>query len=314
MLAVVVFLFFAAADFSQQFRAGLVALNNDDLPRARQTLEAAAKLRPRNAEVWVALAQTYRKLKSDGLAAAAANKAEQYAESSPAAIHALAVFYMQGGNFEKAANLESRYAVTDESAFADAAVYWIKANRPKAAIECAQRAVAHDGGAEMHALLAAAYDADGQFPNAAQEYDRAIELAPYDESYYFELAQDYLKRQQFDAAAQVLERGVKLFDKSAQLELALGVAYYGQRRFGDATDAFLRTLDISPEVEQPYVFLGKMLDQAGDRLPEIVKRFEVRGAANPARCGGAAFICKSAAGRGRSGGQGRRTAAHGHLA
>ncbi len=135
--------------------------------------------------------------------------------------------------------------------------------------------------ASDHERLGKAHEAKGDLEKAAAEYERAIQLSPYEESFYFEAAHTYLLRQQFDAAVKILEHGGKIFDKSAQLELALGVAYYGQRRFADATNAFLRTIDIDPAVRQPYIFLGKMLDQASDRLPDILRRFEAWAASNP---------------------------------
>ncbi len=135
--------------------------------------------------------------------------------------------------------------------------------------------------ASDHERLGKAYEAKGDLEKAAAEYDQAIQLSPYEESYYFEAAHTYLLRQQFDPAVKILERGCKIFDKSAQLELALGVAYYGERRFADATAAFLRTIDIDPTVQQPYSFLSKMLDQATARLPDILRRFEAWAAANP---------------------------------
>ena len=135
--------------------------------------------------------------------------------------------------------------------------------------------------ADTHERLGKTYEANGQLEKAAAEYEQAIKLSPYKESYYFEAAHVYLLRQQFDAAVKILERGRRIFDKSAQLALALGVAYYGERRFADAANAFLRTIDIAPEVQQPYVFLSKMLDQAIDRLPDIMRRFETWASANP---------------------------------
>jgi tetratricopeptide (TPR) repeat protein len=125
------------------------------------------------------------------------------------------------------------------------------------------------------------YETAGELEKAAAEYEHAIELSPYEEAYYFEAAHVRLLREQFEAAVRILERGRKVFDKSAQLELALGVAYYGERRFGDAAGAFLRTIDLAPEVQQPYVFLSKMLDQVTDRLPQILPRFEAWASANP---------------------------------
>ena len=69
---------------------------------------------------------------------------------------------------------------------------------------------------------------------------------------------------------------------SAQLELALGVAYYGMRRFDDAAGAFLRTISIAPEIDRPYLFLGRFLDQIPGRLPEVTKQFINYETANPA--------------------------------
>ena len=281
MLSACLLLLFAAPTFTQQFQAGLAALGSNNLTLARQKLESASRMRPRDAEVWVALAQTYRRMKSNQLAAAAAAKAEQFAAASPAALHALAIYYSQADDFEKAANFESRYAATNDEMLADAAVLWFKAKKPKAAIEYAKRAVAREDRGDLHALLAESYEADGEFENAEAEYQRAIQMSPYDETYYFELAQAYLNHQQFQQAAPLLEHGVTIFDKSAQLRLALGVAYYGERRFTDATNAFLRTIEIDPTVSQPYVFLGKMLDQVGDHIPEVVRRLEAWAAANP---------------------------------
>ena len=135
--------------------------------------------------------------------------------------------------------------------------------------------------AGTHERLGRSYEANGDLEKAAAEYEQALQLNPRDESLYFEAAHVRLLRQEFDAAVKILERGSRIFDRSAQLTLALGVAYYGQRRFSDATGAFLKTIELAPEVEQPYLFLGKMLDQAVDRLPEIVSRFQAWAKANP---------------------------------
>lgn len=135
--------------------------------------------------------------------------------------------------------------------------------------------------ASAHERLGRTYEAGGDLEKAAAEYEQAIQLSPYEESYYFEAGHARLLRQQFEDAVKILERGCKVFDKSAQLQLALGVAYYGERRFPEAAGAFLRTVDLAPEVQQPYVFLGKMLDQVSARLPEILPRFERWASANP---------------------------------
>jgi tetratricopeptide (TPR) repeat protein len=78
---------------------------------------------------------------------------------------------------------------------------------------------------------------------------------------YFDAARPLLDQQKFTEAVVILKEGAARLPNNAQLELALGVADYGLRRFDDAADAFLRTIEIAPETEQPYTFLGRILDQ-----------------------------------------------------
>jgi len=96
---------------------------------------------------------------------------------------------------------------------------------------------------------------------------------------YFEAARPLLDQTKFAEAAAILEESTP---KNAQLELALGVAYYGLRRFDDAADAFLRTIALAPETEQPYLFLGRIIDQVPGRLPQITKAFVQYESAHPA--------------------------------
>lgn len=200
-------LFASPESFDQLLRAGLASLNTNNLPAAQSQLEAATKADPRRAQAWVALAQTYFKLKKPQLANSAALKAESLAPGDPVIIHGLAFYYSETGNFDKVVAL----------------------------------------------------------------WQEALRMRPYEETYYFELAQQLLRMQKFETALATIEKGVKLFDKSAQLELARGVALYGLRRFPDAIDSFLRTIRLAPEVDQPYIFLGRMLDVAEDRTPVITQ-------------------------------------------
>jgi tetratricopeptide (TPR) repeat protein len=92
--------------------------------------------------------------------------------------------------------------------------------------------------------------------------------------FYFNDANALLHRQDFTHAAGVLTTALKQDSSNPQLVLALGVARYGQRRFDEAIVQFLKVIQIEPEIEQPYVFIGKMLDQAGTHLEEIIKDYE----------------------------------------
>jgi tetratricopeptide (TPR) repeat protein len=202
----------------------LLALQRNDLAAAASNLDAAARLAPGNARVWVALAQTYSRLHQQSRADDAEGKAAALVSNDPVALHSLALYYAESGRTLKAAQAESKYAA----------------------------AVPRDAAAREHAA-----------------------------ALYFDAAQPLLQREKFAEAAAILGEGTARIDDNAQLQLAAGVAYYGLRRFDDAAGAFLRTIAISPATEQPYVFLGRFLDQIPARLPEVTKRFIEYENANP---------------------------------
>jgi tetratricopeptide (TPR) repeat protein len=130
------------------------------------------------------------------------------------------------------------------------------------------------------------YSETNQTLKAAQTREHAIEL-------YFGAAKPLLDQQKFGEAIVVLKEGAARLPGSAQLELALGVSYYGLRRFDDAADAFLRTIDVTPDVEQPYAFLAKILDQIPSRLPQVTQRFAAYESAHPANAAGYLFHAKA---------------------
>ena len=135
---------------------------------------------------------------------------------------------------------------------------------------------------EIHqAWKAAQYAAKfaAQKPDLATARENAVQL-------YFDAAQPLLNQQKFADALAILEDAVARLPDSAQLQLALGVADYGLRRFDQAADAFLRVIEIAPETEQPYTFLGRILDQIPSRLPQVTQRFAAYESAHPDRAAG----------------------------
>ena len=270
----ILFLLFWAnpVSFDSTLRAGLEALQANHLLVARAKLEEASRIQPKNSTVLLGLAQTYWRLGLTGLAHSAAARAQSADPDNPIVLHGLAYFYNESGEPAKAAPLEARYAEKapgDADALPRAANLYLRAGQPKPAIDLARRALVHNDRAGLHYLLGQAYEMDGDAERAAAEFAAAIRLDAYEESYYFELARLYLQHNNPADAVRILQGGEKIFARSAQLELALGVAYYGLRRFTDAADCFLRTIQFAPQTEQPYLFLSRMLDQVEDQLPQI---------------------------------------------
>jgi tetratricopeptide (TPR) repeat protein len=219
----------ATPTFDESFRAGLLALQRNDLGAAATNLGTAAKLAPNNGRVWIALAQTYWKQKDGQNADDAAAKAALHGAGDALVQSSLVIYYSESGQAVKAAEAQAKYASL----------------------------VPQDGEARKKA-----------------------------ESLYFEAVQPLLQHEQFGEAIGILSKAREQLAKSAQLELALGVACYGLRRFDEAADAFLRTIAIAPEVAQPYIFLGKFLDQIPGKLPEVTDVFARYETANPTNAAG----------------------------
>src|ERR1035438_4361933 len=163
----------AAQSFEDEFRQGLLALNGNNLPQARQRLENASRLQPDNPMVWAALAQTYLRGKETVLANRAAGRAARLAPVDSPVQHALAVFYSETGDFAKAAAAERQYASSkgaDPGAAARAAELSLRAADPEQAVVWAKMALHREDTAPMHHLLGQVYAAANRPDEAAREF------------------------------------------------------------------------------------------------------------------------------------------------
>ncbi len=159
--------------------------------------------------------------------------------------------------------------------------FYLALGDPAKASAVGTRALTPTSSGPLHLILGRAYTEQKQWPRAVAELKTAVQMLPYEEDAHFRLAQAYLLQQDFASAIGVLQNARKIFDKSAQIELALGVAYYGARKFPEAVDQFLKTMQLAPDLPQPYVFVGRMMEHAANRLPELTGRFKEFETRNP---------------------------------
>ena len=284
LLAVTLTASTSPASFEDEFRKGLLALQNNQLTEARECLLRASRLEPGNARVWVALAQAYLRNKDKGHATGAALHAETIAANDPVIQHALAIFFSETGDLRKAADLERRYAGSksaDSYAAARAATFSLQAGEPQQAITWARAALGKGESAEMHHLLGIAEEAAGQPDVALTDLRKAVDLAPYDEDLTFDLGQALLRRRDFAAALTFLSQARERFSKSAQIEVAYGIAAYGHRQFRDAITAFLHATELDPSLAESYICIGRIVENVDDLMPQVLSRFSAWVAAEP---------------------------------
>ncbi len=258
---------FAQTDVAQTaFEAGRVS-------EARAILETR-----RDARSQALLAQVYLQLKLPERASAAARLAESTGAALPEVQHQLALYYAQSGQRQRAAAWEGKFAqspAADPIAPLRAAMLYAEVQQWPDAARFGYLALTKQDRPEVRRLLARVAEASNRPDEAIAQQRVLIAQLPYDEPAHAEFGQLLLRLGKFNDAALFLEEAHRKFDRSPSLELALGVAYYSQRRFDDAGTRFLRVIELDSTVPQAYIFLAKMIDQLPARLPEIRTRAEV---------------------------------------
>ncbi len=116
----------------------------------------------------------------------------------------------------------------------------------QAAIELGREVLKERPTAELHNLVASLEETAGDYLNAVRDYQRAVELEPTNEQYYFDLGMEYLVHFTFDPAQEVFRVGTQRFPSSGRQFVGLGYAHYGMRQYLEAAEAFLMALELDP--------------------------------------------------------------------
>ncbi|MFN3324774.1 MAG: tetratricopeptide repeat protein [Bryobacteraceae bacterium] len=222
------------------------ALQQHQWTAAIGPLEQATALDPRDPRPWLGLARARQRLGNvEGAVEAAARTAALAPGNARYVRQGLAIYHAEGGRVAEAER-------------------WVR---------LAEADLAPREQAALRHLLGGILEASGQRQGAVTQYEAAVRLNPYEETFHGALGRALLVEQRFADAIEAMEASRRTFAASPQIELILGVAYYAQRRFDDAVDAFLRTIRAAPDVPQPYLFLSRMMPQAEGRIREVAAAF-----------------------------------------
>jgi thioredoxin-like negative regulator of GroEL len=190
-----------AAQVGSLLQQGLTALQQGRLQQAREHLEGASKLDPNNPYAWTSLAETYLRLKDPSRASAAASTAEKVGVQDPIVWHALAVYYSESGDFDRAAQFEARFAespkVRCRRRAARAAGLYLNAGN-------AGKALTWLGNPRLSRLRPCARGpswpsshCSGQATEGTQHFAKAWQMSPKDRQITFDYAQALLRKEDF---------------------------------------------------------------------------------------------------------------------
>jgi len=125
--------------------------------------------------------------------------------------------------------------------------------------------------AEIHNLLAQAYERSGQTKEAYDALRSATEIEPQDETNYLDLIALCLKHENFDLGLEISEIGARRIPGSHRLRLHRGVALVMKGQMEEAVKEFQTAGELLtvPEEALPQIALGLALVQM-DRQPEAI--------------------------------------------
>ena len=232
--------------------AGVVAEDLKEFGAASEFYRRAYAISPGSYEIYVALVRS--------TLSAATTPSKEVLPSPPENLSApqnlaLGVLFSSAGAYEQAIpRLEEalRLDPNNDTANANLALAYKNAGKTSAAVDLIHRAVKERPSAGLYNLLGGLDEETGDFVEAVQSFQRAVELDPNNEQYYFDLGMEYLSHFTFGPAAEVFQVGTHKFPRSSRQYLGLAFSHYAVREYAEAADTFTTALEIDPE--SPAVF------------------------------------------------------------
>jgi tetratricopeptide (TPR) repeat protein len=136
---------------------------------------------------------------------------------------------------------------TNDSATANLALAYKSVGKTAAAIDLIRATIIERPSGALYNMLGGLDEESGEYMEAVQSFQRAVELDPNNEQYYFDLGMEYLSHFTFGPAGEVYRVGTQKFPRSSRQFLGLAFSHYAVREYAEAADAFTTALEIDPE-------------------------------------------------------------------
>jgi len=297
------------ARLEKQFQSAVAQYDSGHFSEAATALESLLRELPDSFEVHELLGLTYSAQSQDAKASPHLEKAVRLKHDSASARMNLAINLAQLGRlqpaeaeFKKALDLEPQ----NYDANHNLAELYLRAGKVSAAIPYLERAqgikpAAQDNGydlalaysttghpaearqllqtllkqrdsAELHNLLGEVEEKDGQFVEAANQYELAAHLDP-SESNLFDWGSELLLHRTLDPAVTVFQNAAARYPNSPRLAIGLGIAYYSRGNYDNAVKSLLHAADLSPTDPRVYPFLSRAYDSSPSQADEVIARF-----------------------------------------
>jgi tetratricopeptide (TPR) repeat protein len=256
---------------------GTLNLDEGNTIAAVQALERVLTLAPHDEEALYGLAAA--KIKSNDVTSAIALLDRKFAALSSSARHVReGTFLASAGAQREAMALFQR--ATDEDPTSYEAFYNLAVLRLDSSADwngartAAEQALTLKSTGEVQVLLGDIEEAQGHYDRALDHYQEAVRLDPDKDDFVFDLGSELLQHENHEAARSLFQAATQRFPSSARIYLGLGTSQFMGGDFTASVDAFLRAVDLAPDFQPAYVFLGEAFSFSGGRSDDVIAKLE----------------------------------------
>ena len=160
--------------------------------------------------------------------------------------------------------------------------YWLtKENQwtKLAKAECDSAVKLGNAGTAGHICLGLVNDGTGKYREAAEEYQRAVDLDPSDEEAYIGLALAFEHQGAINEAEKTYQRAISARPNSSVAYNSLGTFYFRRNQYDNALLMFQKVIQLAPEGYGAYVNLGATYNNMGryqDAVDPLKKSIAIR--------------------------------------
>src|SRR5579862_1295980 len=255
---------------------GMVYSSESQDALANHHLEKAVRLKPASAAARTNLATNLVRLGKLPEAQEQLKRAVALEPQNFDANHNLGELYVRIGKLPEAVPFLKRGQQIEPSSYDngyDLALAYLLTGQPQLARQTAQSLLKEKNTAELHNLLGEIEEKEGNFVNAANEFETAAHQEP-SESNLFDWASELLMHRTLEPAIEVFRTSAERYPDSARMAIGLGIALYSRGNYDDAIKSLLRASDLSPNDARCYFFLSKAYDSSPSQANEVIQRFK----------------------------------------
>ncbi|MGA7157504.1 MAG: tetratricopeptide repeat protein [Acidobacteriaceae bacterium] len=255
---------------------GLVyaAMSQDE--KAMPHLEAAVKLRPNEVAARTNLAASLMRLGRMNAADEQFREAVALAPQDYTVNHNLGEFYIQAGKIaDGKPYLAAAYAI-DPTAYDngyDLAMADMLTGQYADARGVIHRLLQFKDTGELHNLEGQVAEKDGNFVEAANDYEAAVRLDPSEEN-LFDWGSELLLHRTYDPAIEVFKTAVQRYPQSSRLQIGLGMCFYARGLYEDAVKALVTAADLAPNDPRVYLFLSRAYNSSPNQVDVVIEHFK----------------------------------------